>query len=239
MLRCALDPQAALPQPPPGRSGQALTDLPDRTPVGVAVELEPDGAAAGRHDVLDGLAGRVRERHDVAAGVDGAGHLDLAARMEGAERAAGAEEDRGVGVVAEERHRHVDAADVDQAPDAELVLREPLAVGAVGPLVLGAAEEGDVPVVQLLLGDGLEIEDRQRVLRRRDELRRGAALAERLLAERVEDRRRSPCFGPAGTIASAAVGGSAGQWPTRIFAQVRSTPSISLAVISYRSSQAS
>ncbi len=35
--------------------------------------------------------------------------------------AAGAEEDRGVRAVAEERHRHVDAADVDQTPDAELV----------------------------------------------------------------------------------------------------------------------
>ncbi len=46
-----------------------------------------------------------------------------------------------------------------------------------------------MPVVQLLLGDGLEVEDRQRLLRRRDQLARGAALAERLLAERVEDRR--------------------------------------------------
>ena len=132
-------------------------------PVGAAVELEPDGAVAGRRDVLDGLAGRVRERHDVAAGVDGAGHLDLAARMEGAEGAAGAEEDRGVGAIAEERQRHVDAADVDQAPDAELVLREPLAVGAVRPLVLRAAEERHVAVVQLLLGDGLEVEHRQRL----------------------------------------------------------------------------
>ena len=134
-----------------GRLG-ALDHGQRRAPVGVAVELEPDGPAAGRHDVLDGLAGRVRERHDVAAGVDRAGHLDLAARMEGAERAAGAEEDRGVGAVAEERHRHVDAADVDQAPDTELVLREPLPVRAVRPLVLGAAEEGHVPVVQLRLG---------------------------------------------------------------------------------------
>ena len=47
------------------------------------------GAGAGRPDVLAGLAGRVRERHDVSAGVDRAGHLDLAARMEGGDRTAG------------------------------------------------------------------------------------------------------------------------------------------------------
>ena len=89
----------------------------------------------------------------------------------------------------EERQRHVDAANVDQAPDAELVLREPLPVRAVRPLVLGAAEERHVPVVQLLLGHGLEVEDRQRLFRRRDQLACGAALPERLLAERVEDLR--------------------------------------------------
>ena len=125
----------------------------------------------------------------MAPGVHRAGHLHLAAPVEGAHRAAG---QRRIGECALDPKSDTDMSMQLMSTmrrTRRLVLGEALAFHAVGPLVLGAAEECDVPVVQLLLGDGLEIEDRQRLLRRRDRLAGGAALAERHLAERVEDRR--------------------------------------------------
>ena len=86
-------------------------------------------------------------------------------------------------IEAEQRHRHVNLADVDESSDTELIVFETFAVRPIRALVFRAGEKGDVAIMEFLLRDRFEVEHGERFARRRDQVGGVRRLPELLLGE--------------------------------------------------------
>jgi hypothetical protein len=128
------------------------------------VELEPDRSAARLRHVLDGLRRLRGHDEQLVLRLRGASGPDFPVRMEGAGAADRTQEHGGGVLLAEELHRHVDAAHVHEAARPQLVAVESLAVGAQRHLAVHAAHQvAPVRGRHDLLRRSLEVEDVERV----------------------------------------------------------------------------
>ncbi len=134
------------------------------------VELVPDRFTPRGDHVLDRARGHRREHLQVAPGLRGASHRDFAFRVEGLLAADRTEHDRRPPAHAEHLDRRIDPADVHQPARAHRVAVEPVTIRANRRVVVGARHQ----VAPMRDGDprprhGLEVEDVERLARRRDQ----------------------------------------------------------------------
>ena len=135
------------------------------------VELVPDRLAARAADVLDPEAGRGRQDLQMISNLGGAGGGDLALVVKRPLAADRRQHDGARIFHAENFDRHVDLADVDQPPRAQLKLQEALAIGAQRDLVIDAGRHvAEMRGRNVAAADRLEIKDVDRFLGRLDEL---------------------------------------------------------------------
>src|SRR5262249_20682773 len=95
-----------------------------------SVKLIPDGTAASLDYILDGNGGLRRKNLKVAFRLRCARGSDFAVPMECALAADGTQNDRRIELHAEQLHRHVHFADVDEASRLELIVRVTVAIGS-------------------------------------------------------------------------------------------------------------
>ena len=162
----------------------SLEHHPCRRPLAGRVELEPDGLAAGRDDILDGGRRHVRQDLQVLPRAGGPGRGEFGLRMKRGLAADRRQHDRRREFFVEQLCLEADAARVDHAhrPQVDVAERAP-----VGDQRLVAVRAGrEVAVVrrrQLVLCHGVEVEDVQGVVGRVDQEVGKLDQVERLLGQ--------------------------------------------------------